>query len=104
MAKSKIFETKYVFYWFIANKNNIISYSYGGGQPNISQDIIKTLKILLPPKPEQQKIVEYLDKATSRIDKTIKLIEKKIELLEDFKKSLIHYVVTGKVDVRGVEA
>lgn len=104
LAKSKIFETKYVFYWFIANKNNIISYSYGGGQPNISQDIIKTLKILLPPKPEQQKIVEYLDKATSRIDKTIKLIEKKIELLEDFKKSLIHYVVTGKVDVRGVEA
>jgi len=104
LAKSKIFETKYVFYWFIANKNNIISYSYGGGQPNISQDVIKTLKIPFPPKQEQHQIVEYLDKATSKIDKTIKLIEKKITLLEEYKKSLIHYVVTGKVDVRGVEA
>jgi type I restriction enzyme S subunit len=103
LAKSKIFETKYVFYWFIANKNNIISYSYGGGQPNISQDIIKTLKIPLPPKPEQQKIVEYLDKATSKIDKTIQKIENKTNLLEEYKKSSIHHVVTGKVDVRKSE-
>jgi type I restriction enzyme S subunit len=104
LAKSKIFETKYVFYWFIANKNNIISYSYGGGQPNISQDIIKTLKIPLPLKPEQQKIVEYLDKATSKIDKTIKRIEQKVNLLQEYKKSLIYQLVTGKMDVRGVEA
>jgi len=103
LAKSKIFETKYVFYLFIANKNNIISYSYGGGQPNISQDVIKTLKIPIPPKSEQKAIVEHLDKATARIDKTIKLIQKKIELLEEYKKSLIHHTVTGKIDVRGLE-
>ena len=28
-------------------------------------------------------------------------LEKKITLLEEFKKSLIHHVVTGKVDMRG---
>jgi len=103
LAKSKIFETKYVFYWFIANKNNIISYSYGGGQPNISQDVIKTLKIPIPPKPEQKAIVEHLDKATEKIDKTIQKIEEKIKLLEEYKKSLIHHTVTGKIDVRGFE-
>lgn len=103
LAKSKIFETKYVFYWFIANKNNIISYSYGGGQPNISQDVIKTLKIPIPPKLEQKAIVEHLDKATRKIDKTIQRIEQKIKLLEEYKKSLIHHVVTGKMDVRGSE-
>ena len=61
--------------------------------PNIKQSV--------PPKKEQLQIVQYLDKATAKIDKTIKLIEKKINLLEEYKKSLIHYVVTGKVDVRG---
>ena len=57
----------------------------------------------MPSKIEQVKIVEYLDKATAKIDKTIKLIEKKIELLEEYKKSLIHYVVTGKINVKEVE-
>ena len=36
---------KYAFYWFLASKNNIISMGYGGGQPNISQDLIKSLRI-----------------------------------------------------------
>ena len=102
LARSRFFETKYVFYWFIANRNNITSYSYGGGQPNISQDVIKNLKIPNPPRPEQKKIIDYLDKTTVKIDKTIQKIEEKIKLLEEYKKSLIHHTVTGKIDVREV--
>ena len=56
--------------------------------------------MIFPPKQEQLQISQYLDKATSKIDQTIKKIEEKIELLEEYKKSLIHHVVTGKVDVR----
>ena len=41
---------------------------------------------------------------TSHIDTTIRKIEKKINLLEEYKQSLIHHVVTGKVDVREVAA
>ena len=55
----------------------------------------------VPSKPEQTQIVQYLDKSTSKIDQTIKKIEEKIELLEEYKKSLIHHVVTGKVMVSG---
>ena len=62
------------------------------------------LRLIVPPLPEQLQIVQYLDKASAKIDKTIKHLEKKIKLLEEYKKSLIHQVVTGKVDVRGVEA
>ena len=36
--------------------------SYGGGQPNISQDVIKKLKIPVPPLDVQNSSVEYLDK------------------------------------------
>jgi type I restriction enzyme, S subunit len=57
--------------------------------------------ILIPPLSEQIQITEYLDKTTSKIDRTIEKIEAKIELLEEYKKSLIHHTVTGKIDVRG---
>ena len=70
----------------------------------ISTYPIKNSYFLVPPKQEQQQIAEYLDKHTSLIDRTIKKIEKNIELLEEYKISLIHHVVTGKVDVRGVAA
>jgi len=70
----------------------------------ISTYPIKNSFVITPPLPEQTAIANFLDKATSKIDKTIELIESKIELLEEYKKSLIHHVVTGKVDVRKVEA
>ncbi|MBT6049589.1 MAG: restriction endonuclease subunit S [Candidatus Scalindua sp.] len=62
------------------------------------------LKLILPPKPEQVPIVKSLDKHIVNIDKTIHKISKNIELLEEYKQSLIHHVVTGKVDVREVAA
>ncbi len=58
------------------------------------------LRLIAPPINEQVLIAKYLDKETARIDQTIAKIEEKITLLEEYKKSLIHHVVTGKVDVR----
>ncbi|MGF7119338.1 restriction endonuclease subunit S [Methanobacterium oryzae] len=67
----------------------------------IYQDNLRELMLLVPPIDEQKEILDYLDKETSKIDKTIQKIEKKINLMEEYKKSLIHHVVTGKTDVRG---
>jgi type I restriction enzyme, S subunit len=64
---------------------------------------IKNSLMILPPKQEQLQIVQYLDKQTTKIDQTINKIQNKITLMQEYKKSLIHHVVTGKVDVRGVE-
>ncbi|PJE81420.1 hypothetical protein COU58_02570 [Candidatus Pacearchaeota archaeon CG10_big_fil_rev_8_21_14_0_10_32_42] len=62
-------------------------------------DILE-FRFFLPSKVEQEKIAFYLDKETLKIDQIIKKIEEKITLMEEYKKSLIHHVVTGKVDVR----
>ena len=56
-----------------------------------------------PDRDEQLKIVQFLDKETIKIDQTINKIQEKIILMQEYKKSLIHHVVTGKVDVGGVE-
>ena len=47
LSKSDELIIKYAFYWFLGYRSEIISLSYGGGQPNISQDTIKNLKIIL---------------------------------------------------------
>ncbi len=49
---------------------------------------------------EQQQIVDYLDKETTKIDSTIEKETQRIDLLKEYRQSLISEVVTGKVDVR----
>jgi len=52
-----------------------------------------------PPREEQDKIANYLDKKISIIEKTICDREKTIEKFNMYKKSLIYEVVTGKKEV-----
>jgi len=95
---------KYLFYMTSSENfiQKVIADSTGVAYPAINPSDLGQIKIFLPPYSEQIQISEYLDKATSKIDQTIQNIEKKIELLEEYKKSLIHHVVTGKVDVRDI--
>ena len=94
LSESKKWNVKYVFYWFIANKEHIVSMSYGGGQPNISQEIIKSLKIPLPERNEQYAIITYLDRKTSQVDNRISKKQKLIELLEEERAAIINQAVT----------
>ena len=64
---------------------------------------IKDCFIIKPPLEEQEDIVKYLDTNVSTLEKTIEKINKQIDLLEEYKSSLIHHVVTGKIDVREEE-
>ena len=71
----------------------------GGGQPNISQDTIKSTWIPIPPTNEQQSIADYLDKKCGEIDALIAIKQQKIESLKEYKKSIIYEYVTGKKEV-----
>ncbi|WP_305863081.1 restriction endonuclease subunit S [Helicobacter cholecystus] len=99
---SSCFEQKFVFYWFLGNRQNIINLGIGGGQQNISQDIIKKIKIPLPPLQEQETIARYLDKKTQAIDELISTHQKSIEKLKDYRTSLISEAVTGKKNLQGI--
>ena len=76
--------------------------SVGSTRESLNTEIVMNMPFTLPPLSEQLQIIQYLDKVTLKINKTILKIDAKIELLEEYKKSLIHHVVTGKVDVRGI--
>ena len=61
---------------------------------NLRQDKLKNTYMFIPPLQEQQQIVDYLDKKTSKIDKLIEKTEQKIELLKEQRTSLINTTVT----------
>lgn len=94
LSNSKILLNRFTQYWFIANRKRIINLSYGGGQPNISQDVIKKLKLPVPPLDIQNAIVAYLDRKTQQIQTFIQKKERLIELLEEDKKSTIYKLIT----------
>lgn len=84
----------YTFYVCQIAKGQMLLEAVGGGQPNISQDIIKKLKLPVPPICEQQAIAAYLDKRCSEIDNAITTQQKRIALLQELKQSIITRVVT----------
>ncbi len=56
-------------------------------------------KIIVPPRKEQDEIVNYLDKKCGQIDAIIKIKQSKLEKLQAYKQSLIYEYVTGKKEV-----
>ena len=54
------FYNLYLFYFLMANKIHFVKQSEGGAQPNISREKIVKVMIPVPPKREQQKIVEKI--------------------------------------------
>ena len=66
---------------------------------HIYSSMLKELLLPLPPKDEQEKIVEYIENKISKIDKLINLEQECIKSLKEYKASLIDSVVTGKVKV-----
>ena len=89
-------EFEYIFYAILASKEELLLSARGGTQPNISQEIIKQLKLPIPPQKEQQRIITYLHKKVTEIGRLVGEKQTLIDDLESYKKSLIYEVVTGK--------
>ncbi|MBU3103926.1 restriction endonuclease subunit S [Clostridium gasigenes] len=102
---------EYLYYFFKANNEKIISLGVGGAQPNISGAILKSIRFPLIKLYEQNKIVEILDKANELIDKRKEQIEaldelvksRFIEMFKDLKgeKHLSLEECTDFIDYRG---
>ena len=67
---------------------------------SVSQKVLKRANIVIPPENERVSIVAFLDRTCTAIDNAIEKKKKAIEKWEEYKKSLIYYAVTGKIDCR----
>ena len=99
-SESNKITNRFLFYWLLGLRQQIISLATGGGQPNISQDILRGLSIAVPCNEEQTAIANFLDTQTAKIDNLISKAKSAITLMQERRSALISAAVTGKIDVR----
>jgi type I restriction enzyme S subunit len=98
--KENLINKIFLYYYFKSQTMRLRDeMNQGATQPNLNTNIVKQLPIALPPIIEQQKVIEYIETANSKISTAISLKEQEIEKLKEYKASLINSVVTGKVRV-----
>lgn len=90
---------KYYFYLFNSLKKYINCLANNTTIPQLNNDNLKKLYLLIPSKTEQQAIADYLDNKTSKIDSAVAELEKQKSLLIELKKSTIHQAVTKGLDL-----
>jgi type I restriction enzyme S subunit len=72
--------------------------------PKLNRETLNAAPLLVPPAPEQEKIVEFLDSTTKRIDGFLEKTDLAISYLTEYRTALITAATTGKIDVRGWQA
>ena len=65
---------------------------------SVTQGILNSIFVIIPPKNEQQKIADFLDKKTAQLDKVKALLDEQIQKLKDYRASLIYETVTKGLD------
>lgn len=98
MSRPRVLSMRFAFYWFLANRPNILELAKGGGQPNIGQDTIRQLRILCPQVEVQKSIADFLDRRTAAIDGLIEKKRRLVELLAEKRAALINQAVTKGLD------
>ena len=80
--------------------HSMLSIMTGALHPHLNTTYLRDIYLAVPPKREQQEIIEYIENKTREIDLTIKKHNDTISLLREYRTALISEAVTGKIDVR----
>lgn len=94
MSGERSLTTRFLFFWFQAFRDQIVLLASGGGQPNISQDKIRSVRVACPSKGEQTTIADFLDEQTGKIDRLIGKKRELIARLKEKRTALISRAVT----------
>ncbi|WP_201611074.1 restriction endonuclease subunit S [Psychrobacter immobilis] len=94
MSQSSVIFNKFLYYWMQAFKDDIVRLSSGGGQPNINQETVASLKVSTPKYKEQVHIANFLDHETAQIDTLIEKQQTLIQLLKEKRQAVISHAVT----------
>lgn len=72
----------------------------GGMHPHLNCSEVQFVKLPVPPREEQDRIIEFIYAQTQKYDKLIDHQLRAIELMQERRTALISAAVTGKIDVR----
>ena len=95
----KLVDKNYIFQYLISKYDDIRKLSNTGNQENLNGELVKSIKLNLPPLPEQRAIAHVLGLMDSAINKNNQLIAQK----ELRKKWLMQNLLTGKKRLKGFD-
>lgn len=99
LGDSRVLTTDFAFKWLQAYRCEIIALGIGGGQPNISQDLVRAIQMPVPPIAEQRDISTQVDEQVDELVKLRLKTESAIALVREHRSALITAAVTGQIDV-----
>lgn len=92
-------DMRFFYYVLWGQRDDIVRLAVGGGQPNISQTMLRRWRIPLPPLDEQTRIADHLDEVTGTIDQMLAKTAELKSLLIERRSALVTDVVIGKKQV-----
>ena len=94
---SSAVDYKYLYFYARSQKDIFIDKARGGAQPNISQEIIKSHPIPIPPITEQQRIVDCIESLFAKLDEAKEKAQVVVDGFEDRKAAILHKAFTGEL-------
>jgi len=81
--------TKYMYYYMAMMKSELISKGKGGTQKNISQTVLNSLDVIVPPIPEQEHIVARIEELFSELDKGVETLQTVKQQLKVYRQAVL---------------
>ena len=91
------YDRNFLFYYLLLKKEYLVNQGKGGAQPNISQEIVKSLFIPFPPFNEQRRIVEKIESEFAKIDEGLEHLEQAKEQIKQYRQSVLKSAFEGKL-------
>ena len=94
-AKAKVTTNRFLEY--ALSNTDISNFITGSAQPKLSQGKLNEIQIPIPPLPEQEKIVAYLDTIFAKLDTLMVEQQERLTQLMELKKSILQEAFEGKL-------
>lgn len=89
--------SEFLLQYLLSQKDKLIEKGQGGAQPNISQGVVKSWPVPLPPLAEQQRISAKLSTLLARTELCGSRLSRVPQILTLFRESVLEAAVTGRL-------
>ena len=87
----------FLFYYLMSQRSRLINRRFGGAQPNISQEIVRTYPVPLPPLAEQRRIVAEVERRLSVAREAEKAVEANLKRIARLRQAILKRAFEGKL-------
>jgi type I restriction enzyme S subunit len=88
---------EFLYLYLLSQNRKFIDLGKGGAQPNISQTVLKSHPIFLPPLAEQHRIVDKIEELFSDLDDGIASLKKAQQQLKVYRQAVLKWAFEGKL-------